>query len=254
MIEFLKIKGLEKYDLDDPKATIQHKEIIQEKPFLKKLYQEWYNVFVDSTKSLPLGKIIELGSGGGFLKELIPSVITSDILTLPNCDMQFSALDMPFEEASVSAIFMVDVFHHIPDSEKFLSEVQRILKPGGKMIMIEPANSAWGRFIYQNFHHEPFDPTKGWTIPDTGPMTGANGALPWIVFERDRNKFNDLFPRLSVELFQYHTPLRYLLSGGVSIKALVPECSFTFFSYLEKLLSPFARQFSMFLTIKVVKV
>ena len=149
---------------------------------------------------------MELGSGGGFLKDLMPSIITSDILDLPTNDMVFSALDMPFQDSSVSGIFMVDTFHHIPDSQLFLQEAFRTLKVGGKIVMIEPANSLWGRFIYKNFHHEPFNPKGDWTIPNSGPMSGANGCLPWIVFERDKFVFKNQFPGFEIECINYHTP------------------------------------------------
>lgn len=251
--QFLKLKHVDEYALDDPKRTLLHRDIILAKPFLKKLYLEWYEIFRQAARTLPVGALVELGSGGGFLKEVIPEVITSDILDLPNCDQCFSALDMPFADGSVSGIFMIDVFHHIPDSRLFLREAQRVLKVGGKIVMVEPANSAWGRFIYQNFHHEPFEPAGDWTIPSTGPMSGANGALPWIVFERDRNRLKKAFPQLGVSSITYHTPLRYLLSGGVSRRSLVPQASFEWVTTLEKLGKPAAKWFSMFQTIELVK-
>ena len=59
---------------------------------------------------------MELGSGGGFLKDIEPSVICSDVLDLPTNDLTFSALDMPFADGELSALFMIDTFHHIPDA------------------------------------------------------------------------------------------------------------------------------------------
>jgi len=251
-MNFLKYKI--PYDLDSSERTIFHQQIISEKSFLKKIYIEWYREFIKSYPTLPEGKILELGSGGGFLKELLPSVICSDVLSLPTNDMTFSALDMPFSENEISGIFMVDTFHHIPDSEKFLYEVSRVLKKDGQMIMIEPANSNWGRFIYKNFHHEPFIPTGNWFIPDKGPLSGANGALPWIVFERDKAKFNNLFPCFEVISIKYHTPLRYLISGGVSNKQLMPSFLYSPFTILDKILSSVSKQISMFVTVKIKKV
>ena len=204
--------------LDSPERTLLHREIILSKPFLNRLYREWYSCICEELKGLPSGKLVELGSGGGFLKEIVPSVICSDILLLPTNDLTFSALDMPFEDGSVSALIMVDTFHHLPDAGRFLHEAGRVLKDHGKIIMVEPANTMWGRFIYRNFHHEPFDPAGGWQIPVTGPLSGANGALPWIVFERDKERFRKEFPGFIIEKVTFHTPLRYLLSGGVSFK------------------------------------
>jgi SAM-dependent methyltransferase len=84
-----------------------------------------------------------------FLKEIYPSVITSDIMPLSVCDMQFSAHEMPFENNSLKAIFMLNVLHHIPDNEQFLQEAQRTLQKGGFIYMIEPANTFFSRFIYK---------------------------------------------------------------------------------------------------------
>lgn len=239
--------------LDAPERTLKHKEIILSKPFLKKLYREWYSTFVNEANNLPKGKVVELGSGGGFLKELIPGIISSDILDLPSNDITFSALDMPFEDNSISGLFMVDTFHHLPDAHLFLTEANRVLKTNGKFIMIEPANSFWGRFIYTNFHHEPFNPKGSWQIPDSGPMTGANGAAPWIVFVRDKERFNTDFPTLRIENVSYHTPLRYLMSGGVSFKQLVPDFTFPFFKTIDNLFANISSQLSMFMTVTVKK-
>jgi len=208
---------------------------------------------VSELEQLPDGILVELGSGGGFFKEFLPRLICSDILDLPGNDMTFSALDMPFEDNSVSAIFMIDTFHHIPDSEKFLKEASRVLKKGGAIMMIEPANSWWGRFIYKNFHHEPFDPAGDWSFPLSGPMSGANGALPWIVFERDQEKFKNEFPGFEINELNYHTPFLYLVSGGVSFRQFLPGFSYGFVHMLDRMASGISSRFSMFVTIKVRK-
>ena len=56
------------FNLDSPERTIAHKKIIQDKYFLRKLYEEWYTIFTDTISKLPEGKMIELGSGGGIFK------------------------------------------------------------------------------------------------------------------------------------------------------------------------------------------
>ena len=239
--------------LDAPERTLIHKEIILSKPFLKKLYLEWYGVFLGEFQKFAPGTVVELGSGGGFLKELMPNIITSDIIPLPSTDMTFSALKMPFEDGTLDGLCMIDTFHHLPDARLFLSEANRTLKKNGKLIMIEPANTHWGRFIYSNFHHEPFYPDGSWQIADSGPLSGANGSLPWIVFIRDRLEFNRLYPELTIEQITFNTPLRYLLSGGVSFKPLVPDFSYLFFRGLDKFLVHISNQFAMFMTIKIKK-
>lgn len=241
------------FDLDSPERTIAHQKIIREKYFLRKLYEEWYTFFSSSISALPAGKLIELGSGGGFLKEVIPSVLCTDILQLPSNDLTFSALEMPFADNEISGIFMIDTFHHIPDSKLFLQEVNRVLKKDGMLIMIEPANSLWGRFIYKNFHHEPFEPSGNWKIPPSGPMSGANGALPWIIFERDFEEFKKSFPNFNMEKIKYHTPFMYLISGGVSFKQVFPNFLYPVFRSVDKFLPLLNKQISMFTTITIRK-
>jgi len=198
--------------------------------------------------------LVELGSGGGFIKEVISNVITSDILELPNVDKVFSALDMPFEEASVDAFFMFDVLHHLADSRAFFKEALRRLKVSGKIVMIEPANTLWSRFIFRNFHHERFDVEGRWDLEEGGPVSQGNGAIPWIIFSRDRKIFEDEFPSLRIVGMRSHTPLRYLLSGGLTLRQLVPSFTYPLIKAIEYGLSPINDWVGMFQTIELEKV
>ncbi len=158
---------------------------------------------------------------------------------------------MPFEDDQLDAIVMVDTFHHIPNVEKFLAEAQRCLKNGRKIIMIEPAKTWWGSFIYKNFHHEDFDTkVKQWQFQSDGPLSSANGALPWIVFKRDFEIFSQKFTQLKLEKYKNHSPIIYLLSGGLSMPQLMPNFSFGFFKTLDKILSLISG-FGMFTSIVV---
>ena len=75
----------------------------------------------------------------------------------------------------------------------------------------------------RNLHHEPFDPDcPQWELPKGGPMSMANSALPWVVFERDRQRFEILFPEWRIEKIQLQAPFRYLLSGGVAYRSFQP--------------------------------
>lgn len=241
-------------NLDLPQTTIQRSKIIKRKYFLHEVYKYYYKILYHAlTDKNKKGQIIELGSGGGFIKKFIPHAITSDILKLPKIDMQFSALDMPFKAKSVNAFVMIDVFHHINDVEKFLSEANRCLKKNGQIIMIEPASTPFGKFIYKFFHHEPYVAHAPWHFATTGPLSGANSALPWIVFIRDKKKFKKKYPTLKVEKLEAHTPFRYLLSGGFTVRQLLPNSFYPIIVRLEKLLSPYNHYLGMFYTICITK-
>jgi SAM-dependent methyltransferase len=240
-------------DLDDPAITLLHSDIIREKPFLRRLYIDFYKQFEKAVTEPQEKVLVELGSGGGFIKEVIANVITSDILKLPNVDKVFSATNMPFEKTSVDAFFMFDVLHHITDPRAFFAEALRCLKPGGKVIMIEPANTLWSRFIYKNFHHELFDTQAGWQLQKLGPVSHGNGAIPWIIFSRDRQVFEREFPSLRIIRMFNHTPMRYLLSGGFTLRQLVPSFTYPFIKAIEYIMSPLRNYLGMFQTIELEK-
>ena len=185
-------------DLDDPRTTALRRSIIQSKPFLRQLYTEWYQEIRDA---LPEGEapVLELGSGAGFLGEFLPGLISSDVFRIPGVSLVLDGRALPFRSASLRGIAMTEVLHHIPDAGCFLAEAARCVQPGGVVVMIEPWVTAWSRFVWGRLHHEPFIPNAAdWTISPIGPLSGANGALPWIVFERDRAIFHQRFPEWEI--------------------------------------------------------
>jgi SAM-dependent methyltransferase len=240
-------KAASPHRLDVPATTLQRKLSLARKPFLQALYRDWYRRMLRTVPSDIPGRIVELGSGAGFLKEMLPEVMTSDCLYLPHLDLAAQAEALPFASGSLKGIFLIDVFHHIPRPRRFLAEAARCLRSGGVAVMIEPWRTAWSGFIFRNFHHEPFDPdARAWEFASSGPLSGANGALPWIVFERDRAIFEREFPDLHIEAIQLHTPLVYLLSGGFSFPTIVPNFSFRFWRGVEDLMRTWMRSWAMF--------
>jgi hypothetical protein len=147
---------------------------------------------------------------------------------------------------------MTNVLHHMPQVERFFCEARRCLRSGGKILMIEPWVTPWSKFVYRHFHHEPFNPeAKNWCFPSNGPLSGANGAIPWIVFVRDREKFESLFPELLIEQIRPSFPFRYLVSGGVGMRSLMPGFMHGMWAGLERLLQPQMSSLGMFAFIKL---
>jgi SAM-dependent methyltransferase len=221
-------------DLDNPATTIIRKKYISKKPFMRNIYIEWYQLL---KKHLPEKKnlMIELGSGPGFITEVIPGVISSDVLLLPFIDVMMNGLKLPFAQQSTDAVLMVDVFHHISDAGGFFIEIERVLKIGGRLVMIEPWITPWSHWVYNRFHHEALDmEDPDWSFPSSGPLSGANQALPWNVFQRDRLIFEDQFPDLKIVKTNPIMPLTYLLGGGFSHRASLPGFTYQLIRRLEK--------------------
>lgn len=233
--------------VDDPRTTLLRRQIIQSKPFLRKIYSEWYSVIMRSMGHRQ--DVLELGSGAGFFKEYCPHAITSEVFQTPCVDIVADACNLPFPENSLDAIVMTDVFHHIPHVSSFLAEAARCIRPGGKIIMVEPWRTAWSEWIYTHLHSEPFIPQGTWEIPSSGPLSGANGALPWIVFERDRSLFLQQFTQWRIAGITPIMPVSYLLSGGVSMRSLMPGLMYTLIRAIEKLTGQ--RRWAMFALIEL---
>lgn len=231
--------------LDDPGGVELRRQVILTKPFLRRIYTEWYAEIVACIPS-GTGEVLELGSGPGFFKELLPSALTSEILCCGGIDLVTDGQRLPFPDASLRAIGMTNVLHHIPHLRRFFAEATRCLRPGGVVAMLEPWVSTWSKLAY-SLHHEQFlQDAPEWSSPPGGPLSGANDALPWIGFSRDRCRFQAEFPRLSIRRIKPWMPFRYLLSGGVSMRSLTPAWSYGIWSGLEKMLAPWMDHLGMF--------
>jgi len=221
-------------DLNDPRLTELRRELIRSKPFLLRIYQDWYT-WIISNLSAGDGAVLELGAGAGFLADFIPELVTSEVFFCRGISVVVDGQQMPFASDSLRAIVFTDVLHHLPQVRLFFQEAARCLRPGGRVIMIEPWVSNWSRFIYSCLHHELFDPNAAiWEFPSSGPLSGSNQALPWIIFSRDRGQFAREFPEWHVRQVLPQMPLRYLVSGGLTTRNLVPAWTYGFWKWLER--------------------
>lgn len=241
-------------DLDSPETTELRREIIQSKPFLRKIYEEWYRILASRFPSSDLKRVLEIGSGAGFLNQVAPDVISSDLLHLAGLRLVMDAQRIPAADRALHGLLMVNVLHHIPDIPMLFREASRSIKAGGVIVMIEPWITTWSRLVYTKLHHEPLDDQVAeWKIQGEGPLSGANSALPWIVFHRDLVRFRQDFPEWEVKEVRPFMPLLYLLSGGISLRNLMPDFSFGFWRLIESLLTPINPYIAMFAIITLQK-
>lgn len=233
-------------DIDDPRTTHLRRRILREKRFLRRIYEEWYGMLAASLPPGP-GPVLELGAGAGFLADFVPGTVRSEVFYCPGIDAVLDGLDLPFKAGSLRGIAMTNVLHHLPRPVRFFAEAARCVHPGGVVAMIEPWVSPWSRVVYTRLHHEPFDPgSREWEIRQGGPLSGANGALPWILFVRDRERFEREAPGWRLRSIEPLMPFRYLVSGGISLRSLAPAASFPLWRGFERALRPFRGRLAMF--------
>ena len=242
-------KGL---DLDSPETTELRRQIILSKPFLSAVYRDWYRAIIDR---IPPGNgaVLEIGSGGGFFDVEERDVMTSEVFYVPGVDVVADAQLLPVAASALKAIVMTNVFHHLPDVPRFLSEAERALRPGGRIVMVEPWNTGWSRFVHDRFHDEPMFPdTPTWEFPTTGPLSGANAALAWVVVERDRVRLEERW-RFKVAEAEPFMPFSYIVSGGVSLRSLQPGWMHGFWRAVDGW-GPLRRRYSVFALIALDRV
>ena len=254
MFKLLKYSYIRDTHLDDPQRVELIKKIVLDKTFLKKVYQTWYALILRELPRGP-GMTLEIGSGAGFLKTCIPSLILSDIMHLKGMNLTCEGIRLPVKNQSLKAVVMLNVFHHISSAESFFNEACRCLKPGGRIIMIEPWTSSLGKLLYTRIHHEPCTlNAQTWSFDSSGPLSGANIALPWIVFHRDRKKFESLFPDFFVRRLEPEVNFRYLFSGGLTFRPFLPGWTYSLVEKIESWIPGFLlQQIALFALIVVEK-
>jgi len=242
-------------DLDSCDRAEGIRARIQNKKSLCKLYHEFYGRYLDClSKCSDSGLSVEIGSGAGLMKETISDVVTTDILSYKTVDMVMDACSMPFRDNSIKSFFLLNTLHHIPDTVSFFNEVERCLKPGGRVLIIDQYHGWLSSMIYNYIHHEPYDPQAvKWKFETSGPLSGANGALCWIIFFRDRSLFEKSYPSLKIVGVTPNTPFRYWISGGLKWWSLLPKSLFGTATRIDDWLSRNFPSMSSVVDIELVK-
>src|SRR5262249_11272455 len=62
---------------------------------------------------------------------------------------------LPFPNQSFDAVFDFGVLHHVLAWQTALSEIQRVLKPGGRFFFEEVTRAALNRWLYRTFLKHP---------------------------------------------------------------------------------------------------
>jgi SAM-dependent methyltransferase len=218
----------------------------QNKPVLQKIYSQFYQL-ISSQIDLSLnGRIVELGSGIGNLKTYVPQAICTDLFDNPWIDQVENAYKMSFEDASVSHLILFDVFHHLQYPGTAFNEFKRVLMPGGRVIIFDPAISFFGLFIYGLFHHEPIRLLKKiqWDYPEDGKLDeyyAAQGNASRVFY---RKKYSRNLRDWRLISKKKMAALSYVASGGYSKKQMYKDSQLPFMFRLDKILDIFPALFA----------
>lgn len=240
-------------DVEGEAAFEVHRRLIASKPLLRHVYSRWYRECLpayEATRGME-GFAVEVGSGAGFLEEWIPGLVKTDCLENSYIHRVCDAMALDFPPASLKNLFGISVLHHFPRPEKFFDGALRSLKPGGRLVLVEPNNCFLEKLLCRWLHHYEYydDRIPDWNNEVRGRLCHANLALPWVIFVRDRRRFEKEYPGLEILNIRYHTFLSYYVSGGMSFRQFFPSKGIPLVDGLERLAAPFMKRLGTMMTI-----
>jgi SAM-dependent methyltransferase len=221
----------------------KNSEYWNRKPLLKLLYGDFYRLISENLSNLPDHKIAELGSGLGNIKEVIPDCLRTDLFPNPWIDQVENAYKLSFADETVSDLILTDVFHHLKYPGTALQEFYRVLRKGGRVLMLEPHISVLGFLIYGVLHQEPIAlnqkinwlAPESWSVESTDYYAAQGNATRIFVARGFRSKLADWQKVNTIRL----SALAYAASGGYSGPQLYPKSILLLIKSIEKILDWF---------------
>lgn len=161
------------------------------------------------------------------------------------------------EDNSLDMITVTNVLHHLKSPCEFLLKASRKLKKGGLIIFTEPYFSFLSRLIYLYVHHEStdFNIKKPELSKVEGPLSSANIALPYLIFNgewADQLKGTYSF---STKDCVYFSSISYMATGGISRRLPIPNGLYKVFFHFDLMISKIFPKFAAsFFILKLTKI
>lgn len=125
--------------------------------------------YIAAARILPPGRVLDLGAGTGHsYHHLAPrQTVGVDISpeALAGQDRETVVADMrelPFPGASFACVLSIQSIEHVPDAERVLAAVARVLEPGGTAIFVTPNRLTFLKpdEIIDPYHYVEYDPEQ----------------------------------------------------------------------------------------------
>lgn len=206
----------------------------------EEIYQEMRNIAIIKLGGEPT-RTLEIGAGSlSKAEKYFNDVQVSDGSTVSKFgkENQLIAENLPFENSVFDLVIAKDTLHHFSNTEQALSEISRILTPGGLFIVSEPYWSLLGRFVFKFIHPEKWNTAPIELKNDSPNPFDANQATLLCL---QRRKFNEFVSKnsLVLEISNSTYGISYLLSGGLNWRNRISFSLLRRINKIEKYLKTF---------------
>ncbi len=233
----------------DPRLEA-HRTAWEKKASLRAVYGDYYRrlwAAMPDEKAVS-GQILEVGAGSGHSRDFLtdPRIQRLDILPSPWVDIVGDAQNLDIEDNSLAGLYLLDVLHHIECPGRFFEEAARVLKPGGRIAMIEPGITPISWLFYNYIHEEPVDMSvdpldePDEATPFRDPFE-SNQAIPTLLFKRleHRQRLVTMIPSLKTLRHDRLSLFAYPLTGGFGYWSMIPGSIVEPMIKIEEKLMPF---------------
>ncbi|UCD28215.1 MAG: class I SAM-dependent methyltransferase [Planctomycetota bacterium] len=203
---------------DSVSEHLARRQVWEQKYAIRACYGGWYERL---KPYIVTGTSLEVGAGTGNFKSFWPELIVSDLIETPYVDLVADGTMLPLAAGSLSNLVVIDLLHHLHDPHKFFDEAARVLKPGGRILIIEPYITLLSYVCYFAVHHEDICFSEyGKSSTKEDPWEG-NLAMMNLLFDRQKGRWNRRHPSFHIITRQPFGLLDFQLAGGFKPYAVV---------------------------------
>jgi len=189
---------------------------------LEVLLRERYQFLGEHIK--PGDTVLEVGAGIGITSDYLPGVTLCRTDVEPNdwIDAVVSGEALAFRDSCFDAVVCFAALHHMHHPLAAVHEMARVVRPGGKLLIVEVHASWLLRLTLSMTRHEyidvAIDPFSGQSCQTReGNHWNGNNAIGDRLF-LDRVRFAAAVPQLELIHHRFTEALIFINSGGVNVK------------------------------------
>lgn len=196
------------------------KEVVKKEEFNPGLVGIFTNPFYFARKGLyehlshlapkVKGKVLDVGCGSKPYQLLFSGTqyIGLELKgSIRDADYYYDGITFPFEDGEFDTVFSSEVLEHVFRPEQFISEIHRVLKKGGLLLLTVP-------FVWDE-HEQPYDYARYSSFGLHHLLT--QGGFDIMEQYKSMNDARCIFQMINAYLYKVSVPVAYLLSPFVNI-------------------------------------